>query len=303
MNPRYFLMDAAGDGTGTGGAAGGGTGSGTPSGTPAAGTPASGTPASGTPAATWFDGYDADTKGWVANRGYDKLEAPAALSEAIKGFRNAEKFIGVPVEQVLKLPGKDAKPEDFNAVYDKLGRPADPAKYEVDFGQAADTKFVDFSKGLFHKIGLNNEQAKVAAAGLSEFTKTAIEGQIAAYGQKLAQQEVELKGKWGTGYDQNVGVAKQAIGALGINKEQIDSLEQTMGFSGVMELFHTIGSKVGESPFHGQGESGGFGALSKEAAQSEIGRLKGDVEFTKKIVAGDAEAKAKWDDLHRKAYG
>lgn len=274
--------------------------------TPAAPAPAvTETPASAAPAA-WHDSFDADTKGWLQNRGYDKLDEKAALNESIKGFRNVEKLIGAPAEQILKLPGKDAKPEEYGVIYDKLGRPADPSKYDLKFGtdtRPVDPAFDGFAKGLFHKVGLSQSQAAEVAKEFTAYTDKVVNDKVSGYKADLQKQEVELKTEWGGGYDQQVGVAKQFIHAAGIKGEQIDQLEQVMGFAGVMKFFNQLGSKIGESKYVDNNESGGFGGLSKEAAATKIGQLRNDVEFAKKLGANDAATKAEWDRLHVIAYG
>src|SRR5688572_23977637 len=88
--------------------------------------------------ASWADGLDADTKGWVTGKGFDKLDATAALPELIKGYRGAEKTLGVPADQILRLPGKDAKPEDWRGVYTKLGLPEKPEGYEIKAPEGQD---------------------------------------------------------------------------------------------------------------------------------------------------------------------
>src|SRR5713101_2014833 len=104
---------------------------GTPSGTAAvteptaAVAPAPSAPAaqpSSTPAATepWYSGFqDKDLKGYAELNHWKDPEAAA------RDAREAQKLIGVPKEDLLRVP-KDfgvAKPEEIDAVYDRLGRP------------------------------------------------------------------------------------------------------------------------------------------------------------------------------------
>jgi hypothetical protein len=75
-----------------------------------------------------------------------------------------------------------------------------------------------------------------------------------------------------------------------------------MGFAKVMELFHNLGSKMGESDFVSNGSNAGFGALSPEAARSKIAELKADKEWTNRYLSGDRAAREEMSKLHKWAY-
>jgi hypothetical protein len=50
--------------------------------------------------------------------------------------------------------------------------------------------------------------------------------------------------------------------------------------------------------------SGSFnGAMTPEQARTEIQRLRGDSEFVRRYVAGDADSRMKMERLHRWAFG
>jgi hypothetical protein len=75
--------------TGTGD---GGTGTGTGTGTGSTGT-----------TDAWHTGLDSELIGHATNRGWDKLDGKAAAQAALKAHRDAERHLGVPAEQVLRL--------------------------------------------------------------------------------------------------------------------------------------------------------------------------------------------------------
>ena len=48
----------------------------------------------------WYGSFDQETSGWLENRGLTKLDEKSAIPELVKGFRNAEKYIGTPAERL-----------------------------------------------------------------------------------------------------------------------------------------------------------------------------------------------------------
>ena len=65
-----------------------------------------------------------------------------------------------------------------------------------------------------------------------------------------------------------------------------------------------IGARMGEDKMvTGQGQRSFDGAMTPDAAKAEITRLRGDNEFVRRYVAGDADSRLKMERLHRWAYG
>lgn len=261
-------------------------------------------PAGGAAGAAAFDwaqaGLDTDTLTYVQAKGFKDI--PSVVSS----YRNFEKLQGVPQDRLLKLPGADAKPEEWAPVFDKLGRPADPSKYELakfDIGldEKATEQFVGFLRNTFHGLGISNKQAAGFTQKWSEFVTAQVREQNAAAEQKAVAEEGELKNEWGAQFDKNVNMAGQGVQALGLDTETLDAIENAIGYGRTMKLMHAIGSKMGEAGYAGGDIPAGGGG--KAAAIAEIASLRNDIEFGKKIAAGDAEAKAKWDRLHLAAYG
>ena len=246
--------------------------------------------------------YDTETRGWLENRGLTKLEAGAALPEVIKGFRNAEKFIGAPPEQIIRVP-KDDTPEAWNQVYDRLGRPKDPKGYDIPVPDGQDKAYSEWARGTFHELGLNAKQAKGLTEKWNAYVAEKTGAMQTEYKNSVATDAAALQKEWGAAHEKNLQVAKGAAREFGMTAEVIDSLEKAMGFAGVMKLMHSIGSKLGEDKFIQGGGGGGFGdVMSPEAAKAAIEALKKDPEFSVKYIKGDAEARAKMSRLHQYAY-
>lgn len=245
-------------------------------------------------------GIDADTLAYVQTKGF---KDPVAT---ISSYRNFEKLQGVPQDRLLKMPGPDAKPEEIAAYQERLGRPKDAKEYEFakfeageHMDEASAQRFDGFLRKNFHELGITGKQGKEFTARWSEFVKQSVAESNKQMEQRSAAEETELRGEW-PDYDKRVNSAKQAVGAFGLSGEDIDALEGAIGFKTTMKFLAAIGSKMGEASFAG-GE-GGQGGYNAESARSEIGRLKQDPGFAKRLVDGDADAKREWDRLHVIAY-
>ncbi|SRR5579884_2976376 len=276
------------------------------------------------PVAPWY-GTNADPAlvGYLQNRGWDKLDPAAAALAAAQAHREASQFLGVPPEQLLRLP-KDASDEAaWKTVYQRLGAPADPKEYAfdgVDFGDPDLTAdFTGVLRSSASKYGLTKE----AAAGLAADLFKWIEGKGAAEdAEATAAREAAmtaLKQSWGNNYAANEFIANQAVAKL----------DQMMGGDGrlakavkalvegghahlndAMEMFRVIGQGLGEDKFvSGTGVGGGVGgAMTREQALQRRYELTGipanggpmgkpDQEFIARLNRGDAAAKREWAAL------
>src|SRR5258708_32263958 len=92
----------------------------------------------------WYDGVDSDTVGYIQNRGLDKVDAKNAFLAAVKAHKEAEKLIGVPADQVLRLPKDANDTSGWNTVKDRLGRPKDASG--EDFTAVKESANEDFLK-------------------------------------------------------------------------------------------------------------------------------------------------------------
>lgn len=259
---------------------------------------AGGAPASATAAA---EAATAAIPDWRDSLASDELKVYAKNKQfkdpsmAIDAYRNLEKLMGVPREQLLKLPTDEASP-DWNDVFSRLGKPGKFEDYKVE-GKDADQ--VKWAKETFHKLNLTSKQAE-------ELTKE-WDGRVAALTKTQQEtlaaenrnQEQNLKTQWGRAYDQNKAMATKAATALGVTAEVIDAMEKQIGYSKTMSFFHTIGSKMGEHVFARPDSTGPIDmVLTPSEAKAQIDLKMKDKEFTKKYLAGDVRARAEMLRLH-----
>jgi len=259
----------------------------------------------GTSDQSWYAGFDEDTQGWMENRGLTKLDPTAALENAVKGFRNAEKYVGTPHEKLLTLPDFDkADKVELDQFYTKLGRPSDANGYELQVPEGQPTEFADFAKTMFHEAGLTDRQAKVINEKWNDYVAGQGESQVEQYQENLKQQDAALRKEWGEAYDDQIDKAKSAAREFGLQENQIDAMEKALGFDGLMKFMSNIGSKLGEDTFITGGNSNGDfnGKLTPAGAQARIKQLQGDKDWSSKYIAGNIEARAEMEKLMKAAY-
>lgn len=245
----------------------------------------------------WATGLDDDTKAWVGGMGLDKLPADQALAKVLPMYRGAEQKLGVPADQILRLPGKDAKPEDWAPIWSKLGRPEKPEGYEIKPMTDQPDAFLEKALGKFHELGV----PKSTAQGLIQMLRDhATESQTAAEGkwnERFEKEIGELKNEWGVDYDKNADLSKRVQRAFGLSNDELVSIERALGPKKFMQTFAKFGSTVGEHRFTG-GAQTGF-QMSPEAAKARIADLQKDSAWLQKYLGGDAEAKAEFTRLQQ----
>jgi hypothetical protein len=198
----------------------------------------------------------------------------------------------------LKLPKGAEDTDAWNKIYDRLGRPAKPEDYELAVPAGGNDTYAKFIATTMHELGITKKQAQALAAKQNEFVAGEATRQTAEYQATLERQDGELHSKWGEAYDKNIQIARGSFAELGLKPEAVDALEKAMGFAGVMEFFHNIGSKIGEDKFVSAAGAAGFaGKLSPAAAQSRLDAIRHDPVLSAKFLNGDAALRAEMDNL------
>ena len=177
--------------------------------------PATPTPTPTPTTASWKDSISEDF------RNDPNIEKFTEIDALAKSYINATKMIG---QDKLVIPNNNSTEDQWNEVYEKLGRPESADKYALDAKSetvSMDENAVKSFAEQSHKLGLNNKQAQ----GILEFYKNNMEG--TAQQSKIdtetaqSQAEQELRQEWGRDFE---GKVKQA-GALAkanINPEVLD---------------------------------------------------------------------------------
>src|SRR5210317_1447577 len=126
------------------------------------------------------------------------------LEALAKSYVNATRMIG---QDKVAVPNNNSTDDQWNEVYDKLGRPESPDKYQLDIKSEAvpldEGAIKSFAENA-HQLGLNNKQAQ----GILEFYKNSMEGSAQQNQVDMetaqANAEQELRKEWGNNYDNNI---------------------------------------------------------------------------------------------------
>lgn len=200
------------------------------------------------------------------------LESIKDLPSLARGYVAAQKYVGGAV----RIPGTDAKPEEWSEFYGKLGRPGKPEEYGI--GRPA-----DLPKGMEWDDSLSTDFTKAAhEAGL---TKGQAEKLVTWYGKTIAsstqaglttmeEAETELRASWGGAYEKNVGIANRALRTLGGQDLAAKIVASGLGNDpAFIRLFAKIGHEMAESgAIAGDIE----GVTGTEDAKRKIAEIMGD---------------------------
>ena len=156
------------------------------------------------------------------------------LEALAKSYVNATRMIG---QDKVTVPNNNSTDDQWNEVYDKLGRPESADKYQLDVKSDVvpfdDSAIKSFTENA-HKLGLNNKQAQ----GILEYYKNSMEGsaQQAKIDTETAQAnaEQELRKEWGSNYESNI---KKAGSVAKANMQE-----------GILDMELKDGTRLGDHP-------------------------------------------------------
>lgn len=225
----------------------------------------------------WYDGFAPETIGYIQNKGWD---APV---KAIEAYKQLEGFHGVPADRLLKLPKEG---ESYDAVYDRLGRPQSPDKYELKLeGAGLDEARINLIKDVAHKAGLNTNQLQALAEADAKYFSEAVAKHNEAITQ---QQEIEydnLIKEWGEHASEREELARRFIRSNmpeGVDKaEMLTKIENAIGTAAMLKLFANAGSKGGEDRLPNNSDDRPYG-YTKEQAQADKAQLMSEIKVDAK---------------------
>lgn len=244
--------------------------------------------------APWYGSVDADTEAWVKNKGF------ADPGAALTSHRNLEKLLGAEKAGRAIIPPKDdAGPEEWNAFYQKLGRPDTAEGYKLPVPEGADDGFSKAAASWLFEAGVPAKAAGALAEKWNAYQAEQAQAAEAAWAQRYQDETAALQKEWGKVFEQNVETARRALREAGIGGDKAQAIERAIGVADAAKLFAFLGKQFAEAPMKGAETNGGRFGMTPEAAKHEISMLKADPEFARKIQAGDAASLARWSDLHK----
>lgn len=254
----------------------------------------------GDPAPTWADSFDPETKGWLESKNLTKLEAEKALPELAKGWRGAESKLGVPADQLQRLPKDVNDAEGLKAYLGKLGVPETPEGYEIKPEEGMEQDFPTQAAKWFYEMNVPKNIAKGLYGRLRDYATAKLEAAEASFNQQADEDIQALKGEWkGEQFDKNVELARRVRMTMGLTTEETMEVERALGVKRAAQVFSSLGKMLGEHRFVGGDQPQTRFSMSPEAARTRIIELQRDQGFQAKYLAGDADAKAEMTRLHQ----
>lgn len=256
-----------------------------------------------TQTAPWFQGKaDAETVGYLQNRGWDSKSAEEVAFEAIKAHREAERHIGIPANELLRIP-KAGDEVATKAFWGRLGAPDDAKGYDFSGVKFSDESPLEdaFVQEWANELAGAHVPKDVALRLTQKMVKMMENGETADAAErtaKLAEEKANLARDWGRNKDANMLIAKNAVAKLGISPDAVAALENQIGYKSVMDMFLKIGQSIGEDKFITNSGSATSGVMSREQAMAKLADLKADNAWTKRYLDGGAAEKREMAALH-----
>ncbi len=170
-----------------------------------------------------------------------------------KGYIHAQRMIG---KDKIPLPSDSATDDEWNAVYDRLGRPQKSSDYVASFkNEETIPGQIDQFNEAVHKLGLNEKQR----AGIIEM----YEGMLDETNNNLEREtlvrqadiEAELKKEYGQKYEQSVSRASNSAKHFGLGDEfmNLSLSDGTLvgNHPALIRAFAKIGDSIAESTVAG----------------------------------------------------
>ena len=255
----------------------------------------------------WIDSLDADHQTHASTKGWDKMEPDAAAAAIVKAHRALEQHLGVPADQLLRLP-KDATDPSYQGIYERvvgMSVPATADGYTFDGikfkdGSTLEPEDVAFVRELGTKYKLPAQAVRGIAADLAARYDALSETDGTAAETAKAANQAALRMAWNTDYDQKAFSATKAAEAVGFTPEVLAHMASLSPEAYVknMNALVLLGAQMQEATILRGGNQPAdptAGLSAEQAAVQKQARL-GDPEFAKKLMAKDPTA---WEEINK----
>jgi hypothetical protein len=187
-------------------------------------------------------GQNAKLAAWTQQLSKDYRENPE-LAQKLSAFEKLDDFAKsyFQLEGKSDIPGKDAKPEDVNAFWRRLGYPEKPEGYAVSKDQNAGT-FISAA----HTARLTDEQATAMWKSVSEYQARQFAAAQTAQAEELAATDAALKKEYGEKYDHALQMFNRGMGS----SSELKALIGKSGLAGnplIVKAFIALGEAQQES--------------------------------------------------------
>lgn len=241
------------------------------------------------------DSFTPEMIGHIQNRGLADKTATEVAAEMIKAHREAEKFVGVPADKLIRMPKDAADEAGLKEFYKKLGVPDTADGYDFSAIKkadgTADTDLADRLKQIASGAKLTKDAATSVGAEVKKFLDEKQAADQANYQAKINTERADLQKEWGGNFEAFKLAGAQTIAKLGISAEAVAALEKQAGYAAVMKMAYALAVKTGEDKLIRGDNPNNGGTMSLEQARAKKAELMLDKAWVKKHSEGDAAAR------------
>lgn len=207
-----------------------------------------------------------------------------------------QKLADVP--GVVRMDG-----DNVEEVYNKLGRPESPDKYQVDFKMEVNPAVQSKAFEIGHKLGLNSKQMQ----GWADFQSDLVAAEQEQTEKTVGEFQTRIKQEFGAEFDNRLHAAKEAVRIYG---EKYPELAQALknplvgNNPGLVSIFAELGKNLIEGKVTG-GESTVKYGMTPSEALDRIDAIRSDKShaFNDRKHPGHARAVEKMERMYKIAYG
>lgn len=218
---------------------------------------------------TWYgDLSDApELSEWVQNKGFTDPKA------ALNSYYNTEKLLGADrAGRTVVLPKDENDKDGLAAFRSKIGVPEKPEEYGLPVPEGHSEDFAKWASTVFHEAGIPKGAAATIAEKWNGYFSELLANQAKEDQLRSEQALDELRKEWGDAFGQKSEFGRRGLKAYGsqagLDENDLNALEQSIGTAKMLKLFHALGETTKETDFAG-GDKSGF-TMTPAEAQSKL---------------------------------
>lgn len=215
------------------------------------------------------------------------------------------------MDKRIAVPGENAKPEEWDGVWNKLGRPETADKYTFEF--PADAPWDDAQKEqvkglapLFHKNGATQKQVNEYVRQQAELDKVARDAAIAKANTLAQQRQRQLQTEWrGEDFQRNRSMAATTVKTYaGGDTDEMASMRLDDGtFVLDHPVFARMFAKIGSERAEDDRDPTAFNAGNRETVKSQIEAIEAEAKEKGITPSNRMYPHAKLELLYAKLHG
>jgi hypothetical protein len=251
----------------------------------------------------WYETLEAPLLEHVTAKGWNKPAADV-ISAAAMAHYEAQKLIGAPADQVLRMP-KDASDPTYATVYDRivsLSAPKSADEYKFDDvkfrdGAAFEPEDAAWLREYATANKLTVQATRDLASRMVARTEAGLDGAAAQETAAKTANAAALQAAWSTQHDTNLVAstnATEGLKALGIPVEKLFDGLPPDAYVAAQNGLVKLANQLREATFHGGGNApprNDFAGMTPQDARAKFVELSANREWgAKALQIGTQEA-------------